>query len=74
MSTNVAKTLPIGPCEIYWNDVRLGSPKSQATIRYNKETVQAGLEDAGLNVISHKIKETAEVDVVIADFKIDQLR
>ena len=74
MSTNVAKTIPIGPCEIYWNDVRLGSPKSAATIRYNKETVQAGLEDSGMNEISHKTKETCEVDVVIADLKLSQMR
>ena len=69
MSKSVASTLPVGPVSIYWNDKRMGSPKSQATVRYNKETVQSGLEDAGVNVLSHKTKETCEVDVVIADFK-----
>jgi len=54
--------------------VRLGSPKTQATVRYNKETIQAGLEDAGVNVMSHKTKETCEVDVVVADLKMSQLR
>lgn len=74
MSTNVAKTILIGPTQIYWNDVRMGSPMSQAAVRYNKETVQAGLPDSGMNEISRKIKETCEVDVVIADFKLDQMR
>jgi len=64
----------MGPSQVYWNDVRLGSPKSQATLRYTKETVQAALEEAGLNVISRKVKETMEVDVVIADLKLDQMR
>lgn len=74
MSVDVAKTIPIGPVIAYWNAVRLGSPMSQATIRYNKESVQAGLQEAGLNVISHKTLETVEVDVVIADLKPSQLR
>jgi hypothetical protein len=74
MSTAVAKTIPIGAVQAYWNDIRLGSPMSQAALRYNKETVQAGLEEAGLNTISRKVKETAEVDIVIADFKLDQMR
>jgi len=74
MSTAVAKTIPIGPVMPYWNDVLLGSPMSQATMRHNKETIQAGLQEAGLNVISHKTLETLEIDVVIADFKLTQLR
>jgi hypothetical protein len=74
MIKSVASTLPIGPVNIYWNNVRMGSPKSQATVRYNKETVQAGLEDTGMNALSHKTKETCEVDVVVNDFKIGQLR
>ena len=74
MSKAVASTIPIGPCQIYWNDIRMGSPKSQASIRHNKETVSAGLEDAGVDVISHKIKETCEVDVTLDDFKVHQLR
>ena len=74
MSTNVAKTLPIGPVQAYWNGVRLGSPKSQATIRHSIESVQAGLQDAGVNVISHKTKEICEVDIVIDDFKGSQLQ
>jgi len=74
MSKAVASTIPIGPCRIYWNDILMGSPKGQASIRYNKESVQAGLDDSGINVISHKTKESCEVDVVLADFKIHQLR
>jgi len=74
MSTTVAKKVPIGPVQIYWNDVRMGSPKSQATFRYSKETVQGGLEDHGLNVISRKTKEIMEVDVVIADFDMANMR
>jgi len=74
MSVTVAKKVPIGPVQIYWNDVRMGSPKSQMTFRYSKETVQAGLEDHGLNVISRKTKEIAEVDVVVADFDMANLR
>ena len=74
MSKAVAATKPIGPCEIYWGDVRLGSPKSAATFRYNKETVQAALEDSGVNVMSHKTLETMEVDVMLDDFKNHQNR
>ncbi len=74
MSTAVEKTIPIGPVYAYWNNVRLGSPKTQATVRYSKETIQAGLEDAAMNVTSHKVKETCEVDIVIADLKLSQLR
>lgn len=74
MSKAVASTLPVGPVQIYWNDVRMGGPKSQASIRYNKETVQAGLEDSGVNVLSHKTMESCEVDVTLADFKMHQLR
>ena len=74
MSKAVAATKPIGPCEIYWGVVRLGSPKSAATFRYNKETVQAALEDSGVNVMSHKTLETMEVDVMLDDFKNHQNR
>lgn len=74
MSTNVAKTLPIGPVQLYWNGVRLGSPKSQATIRYSVESVQQMLQDAGADVISHRTRELCEVDVVIDDFKPTQLQ
>ena len=74
MSKAVAATKPIGPCEIYWGDVRLGSPKSAATFRYNKETVQFALEDSGVNVGSHKTMETMEVDVMLDDFKNAQNR
>jgi len=74
MSKAVAATQPIGPCEIYWGDVRLGSPKSAVAFRYNKETVQWGLEDSGVNVGSHKVKETMEVDVMLDDFKNEQNR
>ena len=74
MSKAVAQTLFMGPVEIYWGDVRLGSPKSQAMFRYNKETVQSGLPDSGVNVMSHKVKETMEVDCMLADFKNHQNR
>jgi len=74
MSTTVAKKIPIGPVQIYWNNIRMGSPKSQATFRHSKETVQAGLEDHGLNVISRKVKEIMEIDVVIADFDTANMR
>ena len=74
MSVAVAKKIPIGPVQIYWNDVRMGSPKSQANFRYAKETVQAGLEDHGLNIISRKTKEIMEVDVIIADFDLANMK
>lgn len=74
MSINVAKTIPLGPVNAYWNNVRLGSPKTQATVRYSKETIQAGIEDVGLNVMSHKTKEICEVDVIVADMKPEQMR
>ncbi len=74
MSKAVARTIPMGPVKAYWGDVLLGSPKSTAVVRYNKETVQAGLEDSGVDVMSHKTKETVEVDIMIADFKNHQNR
>ena len=74
MSQTVAATMPIGPVQIYLANTRVGSPMSQATIRYTKETVQFGLPEAGVNVGSHKTKEVLEIDVVIADLKPHQLR
>lgn len=74
MSQAVTETMPIGPVQVYLDNVRLGSPMSQATIRYTKEAVQYGLPDSGVNVGSHKVRETLEVDVVIADLKPHQLR
>ena len=74
MSRDMAASLPIGPVQMYWNDVRLGSPKTQATIRYNKDTVQQKDEQTGQQVMSHKTGETCEVDVVIADFRPEQMR
>lgn len=74
MSNKVAETMPIGPVQVYWNDIRIGSPKSAMTLRYSEETVQYGLEDSPVNVGSYKTKEVAEIDVVIADLKMDQLR
>ena len=74
MSTSVAPTLPIGPVQAYWNDVRLGSPKSTVNLRHTKDTVEMRLEDAGLIVGSHKTGESLEVDVTIADLKPHQLR
>ena len=74
MSQAVEKTLPVGPVQLYWGDVRLGGPKSAFTVRHNTETVQSKQEDTGLNVGSHKTGETMEVDVVISEFKLHQLR
>lgn len=74
MSVAVAKTIPVGDVQMYWNDVRLGSPKSQASIRYSIESIQAGLDDPGLNVISRQTKEICEVDIVVADLKLSQMR
>ena len=74
MSQAVEKTLPVGPVQIYWGDVRLGGPKSTFVVRHNVETVQSKLEDSGLNVGSHKTGETMEVDVTLSEFKIHQLR
>jgi hypothetical protein len=74
MSQAVEKTKPIGPVQIYWGDVRLGSPKSTFVVRHNTETVQSKQEDSGLNVGSHKTGETMEVDVILDNFKIHELR
>ena len=74
MSRAMAATLPIGPVQIYWNDVRLGSPKSAATVRHNKDSVPQKDEQTGQMVMSHKTGETEEVDVVIQDFQLDQMR
>lgn len=74
MSSALEKRLPIGPVQVYWNDVRMGSPRSQATVRHTKETVQARFQETGVNVLSHKVGEVAEVDVVIADFNLAKMR
>ena len=74
MSQAVESTKPIGPVQIYWGDVRLGSPKSTFVVRHNTETVQSKQEDSGLNVGSHKTGETMEVDVIIDELKLHQLR
>ena len=74
MSRAMAATLPIGPVQIYWNDLRLGSPKSAATIRHNKDSVPQKDEQTGQVVMNHKTGETCEVDVVIQDFQLDQMR
>lgn len=74
MSRTVAKTLPIGPIQAYWNDVRLGSMRSQMVVRYNKETVNGRLEDNGSDIISKKIGETCEVDLFVADLKLEQMK
>jgi len=74
MSRAMAATLPIGPVQIYWNDVRLGSPKSAATVRHNKDSVPQKDEQTGQVVMNHKTGETEEVDVVIQDFQLDQMR
>lgn len=74
MSSTVSRTLPIGPVEPHWNEVRLGSPKSQATLKYTREVVGYGLEDKGVIVGQHPTKETMEVELVIADFRPDQYR
>ncbi len=74
MSQAVEKTLPVGPVQIYWGDVRLGNPKSTFVVRHSTETVQSKQEDTGLNVGSHKTGETMELDVTISGFKLHQLR
>lgn len=74
MSQTAAAAIPIGPCKVYWNKVRLGSPMSQVAIRHTKETVQTRLPDTGVDVNSHKTGEVMEVDCVIADLKPAQLR
>lgn len=74
MSSEMIKKLPIGPCHAYWNDVRLGSPKTQAVLRTNIENVMVMLEDRNVEVNSHKTKDVAEIDIVIADFTPDQIR
>jgi hypothetical protein len=47
---------------------------TQVAIRTNIESVQYGLEDANVNVGSHKTKDIAEIDIVIGDLKPHQLR
>ncbi len=74
MSQTVAGTLPIGTVQAYWNGVRMGSPGSQATVRYNKDTINFGLQDAPVFAGSYKTRETVEVDVMIADLRPEQLR
>ena len=74
MSQTTASRVPIGPCQIFWNDVRLGRPKSQATIRHTKNSVVGIAEDTGSEIINRKTGEVVEVDVVIADLKPSQLQ
>jgi len=74
MSRAANEFLPVGPVQVYWNTVRLGSPRSQAMIRYAKETIQFGYDDSPVNIGSYKFRETCEVDITIADLKDTQLR
>jgi len=74
MSRAMAAMLPIGPVQVYWNNVRLGSPKSAVTIRHNKDSVSQKDEQTGQVVMSHKTGETCEVDAMFQDVSIAQLR
>ena len=73
MSTTVAESLPIGPVQAFWQDNRLGSLRSQANIRFSRDSVQQRLEDAPGNVASFKTMETCEIDLVVADMKMAQM-
>jgi len=74
MSQTAAEMLPIGAVQAYLNGIRLGTPRSQATLRYSVETVMQRLGDNPAPVSSYKSTEIAEVDIVIADLTIAQLR
>jgi hypothetical protein len=74
MSTAVSRTLPLGPVIGTWGGIRLGSPKTQAAIKYTRETVEYGLEDQGVQVGSHPTKEVVTIDIAVADFKPSQMR
>jgi len=74
MSQAVAKTLPIGPVQVYWQRERLGSMKSQAALTHSFETVQQGLQDGGVMSISRRTGERATVSVVVDDLKPAQYR
>jgi len=74
MSTAVSRTLPLGPVIGTWGGIRLGSPKTQAAIKYTRETVEYGLEDQGVQVGSHPTKEVVQIDISVADFKPSQMR
>jgi hypothetical protein len=74
MSTAVSRTLPLGPVIGTWGGIRLGSPKTQAAIKYTRETVEYGLEDQGVQVGSHPTKEIVQIDIAVADFKASQYR
>ncbi|MFA4971746.1 MAG: hypothetical protein WC683_03985 [bacterium] len=74
MSQAAAKTIPIGPCNVYWGDKRLGFTRGAVTIRYTKETVQGAIEEMGVDVLSKKVKESCEVDIVIADLNLKRMR
>ena len=74
MSQTTASRVPIGPCQLFWNAVRLGRPKSMVTVRHSKDTVVGKAEDTGADIILRKTGETCEVDVVVADLKPSQLQ
>jgi hypothetical protein len=74
MSKDMAANLLIGPVQMYWNDIRLGSEKSSATIRYSAETVQIKDEETGQSIISRKVGEMCEVDLTLAEFDLAQMR
>jgi len=74
MSRAAAAMQPIGPVQVYWNNVRLGSPKSAVTIRHNKDSVPQKDEQTGQVIMNHKTGETCEIDIAIQDFVIEQMR
>ncbi len=74
MSQTVARRIPIGPVQVYFNNQRLGTSKSRAVLNwtYNLATGRTGDNVAQIN--ARKIDEEATIEVTIADMKASQIR
>ena len=74
MSQTTASRVPIGTCQLFWNAVRLGRPRSTVAVRYTRDAVTGKAGDTGTDIINRPTGESCEIDVVVADLKPEQLQ
>ena len=74
MSNTVARRIPIGPCQVYVNDVRIGSPGSSAVLNYSYDVVTGTTGDNVAEVSARKTNERGTVQIEVSDLKTSQLR
>lgn len=74
MSQTVARTIPIGPVQVYFNGQRLGTSKSRAMLNWNYSLATGQTGDNVGQINSRKINEEGTIEVTIADLKASQMR